>query len=86
MDILLHVALGWKYRGRQVQQAAVVYAALEGRNGIPARLEAFKVRHVINEAPFYLMTSPVDLVTGFGNQSPINRRKQKKWLLSRPNM
>ncbi len=30
VDLGLHVALGWEYRGRRVQQATVVYAALEG--------------------------------------------------------
>jgi len=62
MDLLLHVALQWEYRGRKVQQANVVYVALEGRNGIPARVEAFKTRHEVKEAPFYLMTRPVNLV------------------------
>jgi AAA domain len=62
MDMLLHAALGWEYRGRKVQQANVVYVALEGRNGIPARVEAFKIRHEVNEAPFYLMTHPVNLI------------------------
>jgi hypothetical protein len=62
MDLLLHSALGWEYRGRKVQQANVVYVALEGRNGIPARIEAFKIRHEVNEAPFYLMTHPVNLI------------------------
>src|ERR1700730_7965151 len=29
-DMLMHVALDWKYRGNRVQQGAVVYCALEG--------------------------------------------------------
>jgi len=29
-DMLMHVALGWEYRGRKVRQGAVVYCALEG--------------------------------------------------------
>jgi hypothetical protein len=62
MDLLLHAALGWEYRGHKVQQANVVYVALEGRNGIPARVEAFKIRHEVNEAPFYLITHPVNLI------------------------
>jgi hypothetical protein len=62
MDVLLHAALGWEYRGRKVQQADVVYVALEGRRGIPARVEAFKLRHNVTEAPFYLITHPVNLV------------------------
>jgi hypothetical protein len=30
MDVLLHASLAWEYRGRKVQQANVVYVALEG--------------------------------------------------------
>jgi hypothetical protein len=60
-DLGLHIALGWEYRGRRVQQAAVVYIALEGRHGLPARLEAFRQHHRINAAPFYLLTTPLDL-------------------------
>jgi len=66
MDLLLHAAIGWEYRGRKVQQATVVYVALEGRNGIPARAEAFKIRHEVNDAPFYLMTHPVNLIVDAG--------------------
>jgi hypothetical protein len=62
MDVLLHAALEWEYRGRKVQQASVMYVSLEGRNGIPARVEAFKIRHKVNEAPFYLMTHPLNLI------------------------
>jgi hypothetical protein len=32
MDVAFHVSLGWEYHGRRVQQATVVYVALEGRN------------------------------------------------------
>jgi hypothetical protein len=62
MDVFLHAALAWEYRERKVQQASVVYVALEGRNGIPARVEAFKIRHEVSEAPFYLITHPMNLV------------------------
>jgi hypothetical protein len=62
MDVFLHGALAWEYRERKVQQASVVYVALEGRNGIPARVEAFKIRHEVSEAPFYLVTHPMNLV------------------------
>src|SRR5207248_1649779 len=40
-DLGMHIALGWNYRGHKVQQAPVVYVALEGRHGFPARIEAF---------------------------------------------
>lgn len=62
MDIGLHIALGWEYRGRRVQQAAVVYLALEGQHGLPARLEAFRRHHRVNTAPFYLVMSRLNLI------------------------
>jgi AAA domain len=60
-DIGLHIALGWEYRGRRVQQTTVVYLALEGRQGLPARFAAFRQHHGIDAAPFYLLTTPLDL-------------------------
>ena len=62
MDVGLHVALGREYRERRVQQATVVYIALEGRSGLPARIEAFRRHHGVQTAPFYLVTAPLDLV------------------------
>jgi hypothetical protein len=62
MDLLLHTALSWEYRGRRVQQADVIYVALEGRAGLPARIEAFKKRHRITGGPFYLLQRPLNLV------------------------
>jgi hypothetical protein len=61
-DLGLHIALGWEYRGRCVQQATVVYIALEGRHGFPARIEAFRQHHGIDAAPFYLLTTTLDLI------------------------
>ncbi|KRR18478.1 AAA family ATPase [Bradyrhizobium retamae] len=62
VDLGLHIALGWKYRGRRVQQAPVVYIALEGQHGMPARIEAFRRYHHIADAPFYLVTSRLNLI------------------------
>jgi hypothetical protein len=67
MDLLLHAALAWEYRGRKVQQATAIYVALEGRNGIPARIAAFRVRHNVDEAPFYLITQPLNLALDVDN-------------------
>jgi AAA domain len=61
-DMALHIALDWYYRGYRVQQAAVVYIALEGREGQAARKEAFAKYHGVTDAPFYLITVPLDLV------------------------
>ena len=65
-DLVMHVALGWKYRGRRVQQATVVYLALEGGHGFRNRVEAWRRRRHLaehrGEVPFYLLDVPVDLV------------------------
>ena len=64
-DLLMHVALGWKYRGRRVRQGAVVYCALEGCAAFKNRVEAFRLTHLpdnASEVPFHLMASPMSLV------------------------
>jgi AAA domain len=65
-DLGMHIALGWDYRGHKVQQASVVYVALEGRHGFPARIEAFRRHHRVESAPFYLLSSSLDLVAKSG--------------------
>jgi hypothetical protein len=66
MDLGMHIALGWDYRGHKVQQAPVVYIALEGRHGFPARVEAFRRHYGIENAPFYLLPASLDLVAKSG--------------------
>lgn len=64
-DLLMHVALGWKYRDRRVRQGAVVYCALEGCSAFKNRVEAFRLKHLpdnASEVPFHLMASPMSLV------------------------
>jgi hypothetical protein len=65
-DMLMHVALGWDYRGRRTQQGAVVYCAFEGQTGIEARVEAFR-QHVLQDGdgigvPFFIEPVTLDLV------------------------
>lgn len=62
IDLGLHIALGWTYRGRRVQQAFIVYVALEGQHGIPGRIEAFRREHGVSEAQFCLVTSRLNLI------------------------
>jgi RecA-family ATPase len=62
----MHIALGRGYRGHKVQQAPVAYVALEGKHGFPARMEAFRRYHGIGSAPFYLLTTALDLVAKSG--------------------
>ena len=65
-DLGMHIALGRDYRGHRVQQATVVYVALEGRHGFPARVEAFRRHRNVDNAPFYLLTASLDLVAKSG--------------------
>jgi hypothetical protein len=62
-DLVMHVALGWDYRGRRVEQGAVVYIACEGERGLAARKEAFRLAKLPEDAdpPFYLLTTRLDL-------------------------
>src|SRR5262245_21236401 len=61
-DLSMHIALGQEYRGRRVLQGPVVYLALEGGKGFTHRVEAFRRRHSVTDAPFYLITDRTDLV------------------------
>jgi len=68
-DLSMHIALGWQYRGRKVQQGTVVYLALEGGHGFAARVEAWRRRHLANHrepVPFYLLDVPLDLIADHG--------------------
>jgi len=63
--IALHVALGWEYRSRRVQQGMVVYLALEGQDGFGARAAAFRSRYLdgIGDVPdFFLIRERTDLI------------------------
>lgn len=64
-DLMIHVALGREYRGRRIAQGPNVYVACEGAHGFRARIEAFRQRHLAEQAsdvPFYLVPAAVDLV------------------------
>jgi hypothetical protein len=60
---LMHVALGWKYRGRRVASGTVVYCAPEGVQGFKLRIEAFRQAKLGKgnspAPPFYLMATPL---------------------------
>lgn len=64
-DCLMHVALGWEYRGRRVHQGPVVYCAFEGQRGLEARVEAFRLKHLENhggDVAFHLQPVTLNLV------------------------
>ncbi|HEU0156799.1 MAG TPA: AAA family ATPase [Stellaceae bacterium] len=56
-DLEMHVALGWPYRGREVEQGEVLHIACEGVAGLAARKEAWRIFHaaaVPDDPPFWL--------------------------------
>lgn len=64
-DVLMHIALGWDYRGRRTHQGGVVYCLFEGQDGFAARKEAFQQRFLseyVDEIPFVLMPTKIELV------------------------
>jgi AAA domain len=65
-DLVMHIALGRSYRGRKVQQGAVVYLALEGVHGFRKRVEAWRRRNLStrgeSDVPFYLLGASLNLV------------------------
>jgi hypothetical protein len=65
-DLVMHVALDWKYRERRVQHGPVVYCAFEGAEGFKARAEAFRQRHLAEdhgEIDFHMIGARANLVT-----------------------
>ena len=63
VDMALHVAMGRTWRGREVDQGAVVYLSLEGAQGIRNRLSAFRLHHgLTTNLPFVAMPRPVNLL------------------------
>ena len=62
LDISAHIAAGWEYRGRRVQQRAVVYVAAEGGFGFGRRVGGFRQRYEGKGFEFYLITTRPSLV------------------------
>ena len=63
LDLAAHVATGAEWQGKEVEQGAVLYIALEGKQGAVNRVEAMRRRGILPEgSPFYLCFAPVDLL------------------------
>jgi len=64
-DLVMHIALDWRYRGRRVHPGFVVYCAFEGQFGFDARCAAFRQKFLTSNkgsVPFYLQPVTLDLV------------------------
>jgi hypothetical protein len=62
-DLMLHIAKGWEYHDRFVQQGPVVYCAFEGGHGYTKRIEAQR-RHYghDDDPPLYTMPGQANLI------------------------
>ena len=61
-DLVMHIALGWDYRGRRTRQGDAVYCAFEGGAGFNDRAEAFRREQNVTDARFYLVPAVVNLI------------------------
>jgi hypothetical protein len=63
LDLGAHVATGQDWQDREVEKGAVIYIALEGRQGARNRIEAMQMRGILPKgSPFYVCSSPVSLL------------------------
>jgi hypothetical protein len=71
LDLLLHIALGWKWAGRAVRQAPVIFIAAEASDGLRKRKvgweEAHKDSSLPADVPFHLIEVAPNLGTGTGD-------------------
>lgn len=68
MDLALHVALGKEWRGREVSQGGVIYAALEGGYNTRNRICAFKqFNELTGQIPLAIIPSGINLLDPKGD-------------------
>src|SRR5262245_26692453 len=65
-DLGMHLALGWPWRGREVERGGVLYIAAEGGAGMLNRVAAFRRYHNVQDEdiPFAVIPSTVNLRDG----------------------
>jgi hypothetical protein len=63
-DLGLHVAMGWRWRGRDVERGGVIYICGEGGHGISNRIAAFRQYYGIEDqdVPFAIVPTTVNLL------------------------
>lgn len=62
IDLMFHIAAALKWRGRRVNQGAVLYLAAEGGRGIANRMFALRREKGHEDAPIYLRRAGLDLL------------------------
>jgi AAA domain len=66
LDMMFHVAKGWEYHDRAVQQGTVVYCAFEGGHGYMKRIEAQRRHYGIaddDRVPMPVMSGMANLIS-----------------------
>lgn len=68
-DLSFHVAMGKEWRGKRVEQGAVIYTALEGARGFSNRIEAYFRHNLIldRNMPLSMVPCAVDFLNPNGN-------------------
>ena len=63
-DLVMHIAMGWAYRGRRTKEGTVIYFAAEGASGFRARVEAFRREKLVeaDRPPFYMIDATISLI------------------------
>lgn len=65
LDLAMHVALGKEWRGKEVEQGGVIYAALEGGHGTKNRIVAFREHYKITDKiPLAIIPSNINFLDG----------------------
>lgn len=72
-DLAFHVAAGRPWNGRDVEQGAVIYLALEGRHGIFNRIAAWKRHYGLEDArlPLAVVTVALNLLDPSADASAV---------------
>src|SRR5262249_14230996 len=65
LDLMLHVAKGWEYHDRAVQQGPAIYLAFEGGHSYHKRIEALRNHYGLpddDHVPLPVMSGTVNLI------------------------
>ena len=78
LSIGASIATGRDWHGKEVEQGAVIYVALEGMQGAVNRIQAMQIRGILPpEAPLYLCFAPVDLLNPAHPEAVIRMVEEK---------
>jgi AAA domain len=69
LDAMLHVAKGWEWHDRAVQQGAVIYCAFEGAHGYKKRAAALRIHYELADddpTPLFIISGNANLIQDKG--------------------